>query len=204
MTQTKTEWRHLLLEARQALGVPLRRTHSAAIVQRVASLPEFVASRAVAVYLSVGAEVNPLALTVLAVSEGKAVYRPEGNGAAPKWAQYSLPRGGRPASGPPAASLATIPETPLLLVVPGVGFDRYGTRLGRGEGFYDRALARLRQCAAVFEVGVAFEVQLVARLPEDPWDQAVDVIATERRLVVPEEKGDPLGAPRPAQEVHEP
>ena len=203
MTQTKTEWRRLLLEARQALGAPLRRTHSAAIVERVASLAEFATSRAVAVYLPVGAEVDPLVLAVLAASESKAVYRPESKGAAPGWARHAFPLAVRSASGLPATRLATIPETPLLLVVPGVGFDRYGTRLGRGEGFYDRALARLRQCSAMFAVGVAFEVQVVAQLPEDPWDQAVDLIATERRLVVPERKGHPRRTRRPAQEVHE-
>jgi 5-formyltetrahydrofolate cyclo-ligase len=203
MTHTKTEWRRILLQARQALRAPLRRAHSAAIIERVASLPEFAASRAVAVYLPVGAEVDPLALAALAASAGKVVYRPEGPSAAPAWVRNALPAAASPVSALPAARLPTISEAPLLVVVPGVGFDICGTRLGRGQGFYDRALAQLRQCAPVFAVGVAFEVQVVARLPQDPWDQPVDLVATERRVVVPERKGDPHRAQRQAQEVHD-
>lgn len=50
-----------------------------------------------------------------------------------------------------------------LVVVPGLGFDRHGARLGRGGGFYDRFLAR-RELTAL-RVGVAFDVQIVDSIP---------------------------------------
>jgi 5-formyltetrahydrofolate cyclo-ligase len=68
-----------------------------------------------------------------------------------------------------------------VLVVPGVGFDRNGTRLGRGWGYYDRAIRRHRPPVVV--VALAFGLQLVAALPRSEWDEPVDLIVTEREIV---------------------
>jgi 5-formyltetrahydrofolate cyclo-ligase len=65
-----------------------------------------------------------------------------------------------------------------VFVVPGVLFDRAGRRLGRGGGHYDRLLARRRAGAAA--VGVAYADRVVDRLPEDPWDVAMDWIITDQ------------------------
>ena len=67
-----------------------------------------------------------------------------------------------------------------LLVVPGIAFDRFGYRLGRGGGYYDRFLAR----AAVGEaVGLAFSWQVVPELPRDPWDAPVGAVVTELGVI---------------------
>ncbi len=63
------------------------------------------------------------------------------------------------------------------VLVPGLGFDLAGGRLGRGGGHYDRLLAELRPDCV--RIGLCFQGQLVARVPTDPWDQSVDWIATE-------------------------
>ncbi len=78
---------------------------------------------------------------------------------------------------PLAAGPVTDPRLVGLALVPGLAFDQGGGRLGRGGGHYDRLLARLR--ADCLRVGVCFSGQLVARVPRDPWDQSVDVVATE-------------------------
>jgi 5-formyltetrahydrofolate cyclo-ligase len=79
---------------------------------------------------------------------------------------------------------AATPPGPLVVLVPGVAFDEAGGRLGRGGGFYDRSLAALRATGAVYAVGLAYEAQMAARVPRDAWDEPVDVVATERRLLV--------------------
>jgi 5-formyltetrahydrofolate cyclo-ligase len=56
-------------------------------------------------------------------------------------------------------------------------------RLGRGGGFYDRALGDLRSVGDVHVVGLAFECQIVPVLPSDPWDQRVDVVVSEQRVL---------------------
>ena len=191
MKETKTEWRRLLLAARRALGGGLRRRYSAAVVERLGSLPEFVGSRAVLLYAAMGAEVDARPLAALAAADGKSVYYPCDDGQRPAWlARSPSPRPSAAAPAFASRALPAIPERPALVVVPGVGFDRHGMRLGRGRGFYDRAIAALRERGPVFAVGVAFEVQVVAELPSDPWDQPVDLVATERRLIVPEPYSD--------------
>ena len=78
----------------------------------------------------------------------------------------------------PVAECPALTLNPLdLILVPGVAFDFAGRRLGRGKGFYDRLLAEVpgHRC------GVAFDRQLVARLPEEPHDMRVDSILTPSR-----------------------
>jgi 5-formyltetrahydrofolate cyclo-ligase len=78
----------------------------------------------------------------------------------------------------PEAGCPAVPLNQLdLILVPGVGFDSAGRRLGRGKGFYDRLLAQVRG----HKCGVAFEQQLVTELPEEPHDVRVDSILTPTR-----------------------
>ena len=80
------------------------------------------------------------------------------------------PQGGRP----------LVPALIDLVVVPGLAFDSDGNRLGRGGGFYDRFLRRLRRSAAT--VGLAFDVQIIDRVPADERDFGVGTIVTDRRV----------------------
>ena len=73
--------------------------------------------------------------------------------------------------------------TPDLMLVPLVAATPAGLRLGQGGGYYDRTLARLRAAGPVIALGLAWDVQIVAALPADPWDERLDWIATPTRLV---------------------
>jgi 5-formyltetrahydrofolate cyclo-ligase len=78
-------------------------------------------------------------------------------------------------SGPPAP-IGTID----LVLVPGLAFDKYGNRLGRGRGFYDRFLASSEfnglACA------LAFEEQVTESLPVSPHDRPVHMLVTDQKL----------------------
>jgi 5-formyltetrahydrofolate cyclo-ligase len=69
-----------------------------------------------------------------------------------------------------------------LVIVPGLGFDERGGRLGRGAGFYDRVLGGLRPAAR--RVAVAFECQIVPQVPMGEHDERVDAVVTEARTIV--------------------
>jgi len=69
----------------------------------------------------------------------------------------------------------------LVVFVPGVAFDLRGNRLGRGKGWYDRVLMRLRD--GVRFVGLAYEFQVVGELPAEGSDQRVHHIITEKRII---------------------
>lgn len=64
-----------------------------------------------------------------------------------------------------------------LVLVPGVGFDLTGRRLGRGQGYYDRLLAQVRG----IKCGVAFDCQVVGKIPGEPHDAVMDCILTPTR-----------------------
>ena len=64
-----------------------------------------------------------------------------------------------------------------LILVPGIAFDLAGHRLGRGKGYYDRLLGELQgeKC------GVAFDQQIVNRVPIEPHDMRLSCIVTPTR-----------------------
>jgi 5-formyltetrahydrofolate cyclo-ligase len=69
-----------------------------------------------------------------------------------------------------------------LILVPCVGCDRRGYRLGYGGGFYDRLLAD-PGWAKIPTIGITFSPMWIAALPIDPWDRRLDRICTERSSI---------------------
>jgi 5-formyltetrahydrofolate cyclo-ligase len=70
-----------------------------------------------------------------------------------------------------------------LILLPLVGFDPHGNRLGMGAGFYDRSLEflRLRQVWKKPRlIGLAHDCQRVEQLPVNVWDVALDAVVTDR------------------------
>jgi len=67
-----------------------------------------------------------------------------------------------------------------LVVVPGLAFDAHGHRLGRGGGYYDRFLSRLKRSAT--SIGLAFDVQMIDLVPINDDDISVKVVVTDRRV----------------------
>lgn len=66
-----------------------------------------------------------------------------------------------------------------IAVVPGVGFDKHGNRLGRGKGYYDRLLPKLHS----YNIGICFSFQVVAEIPAEPFDHPMDEIWTEKGCI---------------------
>jgi 5-formyltetrahydrofolate cyclo-ligase len=67
-----------------------------------------------------------------------------------------------------------------LVLVPGVAFDRWGRRLGRGKGFYDRLLSLV--CGT--KCGVGWDIQLCLEVPAEPHDVKLDCILTPTQWLV--------------------
>ena len=72
------------------------------------------------------------------------------------------------------------PEQLDLIMVPGVGFDRNGGRLGNGAGYYDRLLVGVRADAVLS--GVCYESQLFEQIAMEPHDVAMDTVMTEKTI----------------------
>lgn len=77
--------------------------------------------------------------------------------------------------------MAQSPElTPDIILLPLVGFDRAGNRLGQGAGHYDRALSRSPDA---LRIGLAWSVQECEALTPDPWDVPLDAVLTEAEWI---------------------
>ena len=82
----------------------------------------------------------------------------------------------------PATPRREVPAEELdALVVPGLGFDAAGRRLGYGGGHFDRLLTTIRADAVT--VGVALDEQVVDRVPTEPHDRRVDWLVTPTRTL---------------------
>jgi len=68
-----------------------------------------------------------------------------------------------------------------LVIVPGLGFDHHGHRVGRGGGFYDRFLAQPEFQGVA--CGLALDEQLVERVPTADHDLPLDMLVTDRRTL---------------------
>jgi 5-formyltetrahydrofolate cyclo-ligase len=80
----------------------------------------------------------------------------------------------------PGVSCHEIPLKEIdLILVPGIAFDLHGRRLGRGRGFYDRLLEKVRG----LKIGIAFDEQIAGKIPVAPHDAKVNFILTPTRCV---------------------
>lgn len=86
----------------------------------------------------------------------------------------------------PLAELRCLPQKQVdlkeldLIMVPGVGFDATGARMGHGKGYYDKLLENARQDTPL--VALAFECQMFEEIPVAPHDIFMDKIITERNV----------------------
>jgi 5-formyltetrahydrofolate cyclo-ligase len=179
----KAALRARVLGARAALSAADRLAASAVIRDQLLALPGLASRKAVLGYAAFGSEVDLDAYLATLIARGVGVFLPWVEGEqlavgrvrdldadlAPGWRGVREPRasGRRPAR----------PDRLHAAIVPGVAFDRSGNRLGYGGGHFDRLLGRLARDTLV--VGVAYEAQLVARVPVEGHDRPVDVVVTE-------------------------
>ena len=77
------------------------------------------------------------------------------------------------------------PSVVDLVLVPGVGFGRDGSRVGHGVGYYDRYFARCRSLGHdPFRIGVAYDLQVVTLPEPEPWDVGMDVIICPSEVIM--------------------
>ncbi len=75
----------------------------------------------------------------------------------------------------------TNPEKIDVVIVPGIAFDMHGRRIGSGRGYYDMFLEKLKGKIPI--IALAYDFQIVDKIPEEPHDIRVDKIITEKRVI---------------------
>jgi 5-formyltetrahydrofolate cyclo-ligase len=155
-----------------------------AVAQLLRSLPQYQNARSLIAYIGHDNEVPTAALLEDAAACGRAIFLPR-TGTAAEFVRWSLgeelvcgPGGIQQPSDTRAERLGS---GPALALIPVVAWDACGTRLGRGGGFYDRALLGI--AGDILRVGLAYEFQELEQVPRDPWDVGVQYVITERRII---------------------
>ncbi len=74
----------------------------------------------------------------------------------------------------PRSERVVNPKSIDLVIVPGVGFDRDGNRLGRGKGYYDKYLKKTN----AYKIGIALNCQIIESIPHEEHDVKMNLIMT--------------------------
>jgi len=149
--------------------------------------PEFAQAKVVMFFLSLSHEVETEQAIWQAFDLGKAVLVPKVDWAARKMTAVKL-AGTEAELVPDKFGKVRSPKEiePVeasaidLVVVPGLGFDKTGNRLGLGGGFYDRYLSG-KDFRGV-KCGLAFEEQVVEDIPVADHDQEIDMLVTDGKV----------------------
>jgi 5-formyltetrahydrofolate cyclo-ligase len=187
----RAQLRKQCLHARESLGTAARREASRAICRRLHRSHHYWGARHIAFYWPMGAEVDLRELLGAALREGKRCYLPVMRPGRRLWfARYRagerlVPNFYGIPEPPHAAARDRLPPPLLDLVcVPLAGFDRSGTRLGLGGGYYDRSFAFLRGLRSKPRlVGTGFACQELPHIARAVWDVPLVGVVTEREEI---------------------
>ena len=182
---SRSALRHILFRRRAAFSGAARVAAVQRIAQQLARQPWLRPGAAIALYVSRGPEVDTGPLRRLASRRGCRVFLPRitdyrahrmllvaDRGAALRRNRYRIDE--------PAGAAGIAPQALAVVLLPLVGFDAAGNRIGNGAGYYDRYLAARRgRAGGPLLIGIAFECQRCATIDAAPHDVPLDAVVTE-------------------------
>jgi 5-formyltetrahydrofolate cyclo-ligase len=189
----KSDLRRTLRTRRQSLSAEDQKLAARALAANVAGTRLFLVSRRIACYLPNDGEIDTDRVIERIRRLRKILYLPVLSPLAHDrlWFAEAKPktklvpnRFGIPEPAVPARNLVRAQELDLILM-PLVGFDNRGNRLGMGGGFYDRSLEFLRHRTRWRKpqvLGIAYDFQRINGLTPDPWDIPLQGVITDRAV----------------------
>ncbi|MGQ4276912.1 5-formyltetrahydrofolate cyclo-ligase [Pseudidiomarina sp. E22-M8] len=188
----RQQLRKSLLAQRQALTAQQREDAAVQVLAHLQQLPELTQACNLGSYHSVRAELPTAQLNAALQTQGHQLALPVLHPVTPNHLLFLRIRETTiwhtNSYGIPEPALACADILPLaqlqVLLVPLVGFDRQGNRLGMGGGFYDRTLAAwyAGQLPHLQPIGLAYDCQQVERLPHAAWDVPLPRVITPAKL----------------------
>jgi 5-formyltetrahydrofolate cyclo-ligase len=185
----KKALRKKIIALRDMLSPAEIKAKSALIAENLYSLPAYRQVEKIMFFIDFGSEVSTRSMIEETIKRGKIALAPK---ALPKTRELipsqildwdgDLAPGAYNIPEPKDNALRPFkPEDIDLLIVPGVAFDIKGNRLGYGGGYYDRFFPMLKP--SVLLVALVFDLQIQPEIPVDQWDQPVDMVITEKRII---------------------
>ncbi len=184
MTSTsasKSDLRARLREQRRSLDLQTRAAAASAVCEQIVTSPHWPEAHRIALYMANDSEMDTTPLAALCRDAGKQLFLPVmQNDKTLRFAAWDaetpLLRNHYGIDEPPATAARRAAADLDIIVLPLVGWDRQGTRLGMGGGYYDRSLAGV---SGPVLAGLAYSMQEIAFLPRDQWDVPLDIVVTE-------------------------
>ena len=188
----RSELRRIFRAKRNELSDQETAIDSSLICSRITDLKEYKEAEAVLCYMAFRNEVDNKNIMLTSWASGKKVFLPRIDGMN---MEFFLTEGedtlimndlGIMEPAPDSLKLPKLMEegTKLLMIVPGLVFDKRGYRLGYGGGFYDRYLSENRGRYSIITAAAAFSIQIYDRdLPAEDHDIPVDLIVTENTVI---------------------
>lgn len=187
LTARKSALRAELRHRRSSVDQTRRQQAARSAAKRLLRLRPIRRAQSVAIYLSNHSELDTTPLLRGLLKRGQRVYVPVTTRTRQLRFVRLHPgvrlRRGRFGILQPATAQGCLTARRLqVIVLPLLGFDSLGYRLGQGGGYYDRTLAPCRHLPRPLRIGYAYAVQQMDTLPRDPWDVPLDAVVTESGL----------------------
>ncbi|WP_330212504.1 5-formyltetrahydrofolate cyclo-ligase [Pseudomonas sp. Z18(2022)] len=188
---SRPQLRRMLRKARRALTPSEQRQAALGLYRQLAQHPLFRRAKHISLYLPTDGEIDPRLLLRAAQRRGKATYLPVLSAWPRTKMVFQRVRPGEKLR--PNRFRILEPQVNVsrqrkvwaldLVLLPLVGFDDVGGRLGMGGGFYDRSLAymaRRKSWRKPTLLGLAHECQKVERLAQASWDVPLEGTVTDK------------------------
>ena len=192
---SRPQLRRMLRKARRALSPSEQRKAALGLYRQLAQQPLFRRAKHISLYLPTDGEIDPRLLLRAAQRRGKATYLPVLSAWPRTKMVFQRVRPGEKLQ--PNRFRILEPRVNIgqqrkvwaldLVLLPLVGFDDVGGRLGMGGGFYDRSLAYLARRKSWRKptlLGLAHECQKVERLAQASWDVPLAGTVTDRQWYI--------------------
>lgn len=184
---TKKEIREYIKELKSGLSKPQIHSLSDEITEQLLSTASFARCSRLFCYVSFNQEVETTGILLAAFSQGKKVAVPKISGGEMKFCEIeSLKELVQGSFGilEPVTDREAVPlkREENLVIVPGLAFDNERNRIGYGRGYYDRFFDRYQEIQ-MGKIALAYEFQILDRLPVNRFDAKVDRIITPERVI---------------------
>ncbi|MFQ5429142.1 MAG: 5-formyltetrahydrofolate cyclo-ligase [Phycisphaerae bacterium] len=182
----KKELRARLRAVLDAMTPAARQAQSLQAAVHLFAEREYLRAEIIMIYLSLPQEADTTPLVLQAWKDRKRIVAPQISWESKRMIPVQISNLDTDITDTPNGVREPVRGTPLpielidLVIVPGLGFDPQGNRLGRGRGCYDRFLSRPGFKGVT--CGFAFEEQVVDSIPSKPHDVKVKMLVTDRAV----------------------